>query len=326
MKEYSKRFKSQILQELFSTEIPEDWSLIALTLGLSQQPYQCAGYPVGGSLNLAKNIEREAKRLGVTFRYNSTVDRIVVEDGVAKGVTLRGGEHVDADYVISAADGHTTLFGMLEGKYLSKPYQKAYESYPLFPSSIMVALGLKGDYSGYPHESSPYFKEPITLFDGSSHNRFNLNVYHYDPTLAPKGKTLITVMFNTWEGEQWQQLATDNPKQYEEEKSKLTKEVLARLEKIIGPLEDKVEMVDVSTPHSVIRYTGNWQGSFEGFAPTKATLSKSLPKTLPGLKHFAMIGQWTTPGGGLPTAAKDGLDIAKKLCKEHGKPFTSKLS
>lgn len=133
MKEYSKRFKSQILQELFSTEIPEDWSLIALTLGLSQQPYQCAGYPVGGSLNLAKNIEREAKRLGVTFRYNSTVERIVVEDGVAKGVTLRGGEQVEADYVISAADGHTTLFGMLEGKYLSKPYQRAYESYPLFP-------------------------------------------------------------------------------------------------------------------------------------------------------------------------------------------------
>lgn len=326
MKEYSKRFKSQILQELFSTEIPEDWSLIALTLGLSQQPYQCAGYPVGGSLNLAKNIEREAKRLGATFRYNSTVERIVVEDGVAKGVTLRGGEQVEADYVISAADGHTTLFGMLEGKYLSKPYQRAYESYPLFPSSIMVALGLKGDYSGYPHESSPYFKEPITLFDGSSHNRFNLNVYHYDPTLAPKGKTLITVMFNTWEGEKWQQLATDNPKQYEEEKKRLSEQVIDRLSLIIGPLEDKIVMVDVSTPHSVIRYTGNWQGSFEGFAPTKATLSKSLPKTLPGLKHFAMIGQWTTPGGGLPTAAKDGLDIAKKLCKEHGKPFAAKLS
>lgn len=133
-------------------------------------------------------------------------------------------------------------------------------------------------------------------------------------------------MFNTWEGEKWEQLATEHPKQYEEEKKRLSEQVIDRLSRIIGPLEDKVEMVDVSTPHSVIRYTGNWQGSFEGFAPTKATLSKSLPKILPGLKNFAMIGQWTTPGGGLPTAAKDGLDIAKKLCKEHGKPFTSKLS
>jgi len=44
-----------------------------------------------------------------------------------------------------------------------------------------------------------------------------------------------------------------------------------------------------------------------------------------GLDNFAMIGQWTTPGGGLPTAAQDGRDIAIKLCKKDGKRFTGKL-
>jgi hypothetical protein len=38
-----------------------------------------------------------------------------------------------------------------------------------------------------------------------------------------------------------------------------------------------------------------------------------------------MIGQWTTPGGGLPTAAKDGRDIAIKLCKEDGRIFKATL-
>lgn len=97
--------------------------------------------------------------------------------------------------------------------------------------------------------------------------------------------------------------------------------VLKRLEQVFGSLEGLVDMVDVSTPNSVVHYTSNWKGSFEGFAPTKTTLSKRLPKKLPGLANFAMIGQWTTPGGGLPTAAKDGHDIAKMLCKEDGKPF-----
>ena len=323
MKEYAKRYKSQVLQELFSTEIPPDWSLIALSLGLSQQPYKCAGYPVGGSLNLAKNMERLAKKLGVTFQYNFKVEKIIVENAVATGVVDPDGKTLNADYIISAADGYTTLFGILDGKYVPKAYQKAYETYPLFPSSIMIALGLKGDYSNLPHTSSPYFEDPIVLFDGSKHNRFNLNVYHYDPTLAPKGKTLITVMINTWEGEKWEQLAQQNPEQYKEEKKNLEKQVLKRVEKIIGPLEEVLEMVDVSTPHSVIRYTGNWQGSFEGFAPTKETLSKQLPKTLEGLSNFAMIGQWTSPGGGLPTAARDGLVIAKKLCKQDGKQFSS---
>jgi phytoene dehydrogenase-like protein len=93
---------------------------------------------------------------------------------------------------------------------------------------------------------------------------------------------------------------------------------------LLGPLEGLIDMVDVSTPHSVIRYTGNWKGSFEGFAPTKATLSARLPKTLDGLSRFAMIGQWTVPGGGLPTAAKDGRDIAKMICKQDGKRFSGK--
>jgi phytoene dehydrogenase-like protein len=90
-----------------------------------------------------------------------------------------------------------------------------------------------------------------------------------------------------------------------------------------GGFTDHVEMIDVSTPHSVIHYTRNWKGSFEGFAPTKGTLGKRLPKRLPGLEHFSMIGQWTSPGGGLPTAAKDGRDIAMRLCKEDKKRFTA---
>ncbi|MGE0074993.1 MAG: hypothetical protein AB7S52_07180, partial [Sphaerochaetaceae bacterium] len=97
------------------------------------------------------------------------------------------------------------------------------------------------------------------------------------------------------------------------------------LEKMFGDIKEHIDMVDVSTPHSVIRYTGNWKGSFEGFAPTRKTLSKTLPKTLKGLENFSMIGQWTSPGGGLPTAAQDGRDIAIKLCKLDKRQFTGAL-
>ncbi len=325
MEEFAARFKNPKLQELFLTEIPQSWSLISLSMGLSQQPYKSAGYPVGGSLNIARNIERRVRELGGDIHYGAPVEHINVQDGKATGVRLSKGETIDADFVISAADGYTTLFHLLEGAFISKPYKDAYDCYPLFPSSVFIALGVKGDFSHLPHTSSPYFKTPIQFPDGTNHNRFNLNVYHYDPTLAPGGRTLITVLVNTWEGDKWEELATKDPKRYAQEKQRISKEVIDRLEQIIGPMAEQIEMVDISTPHSVIRYTGNWQGSYEGFAPTRATLSKRLPKTLPDLQHFAMIGQWTTPGGGLPTAAKDGLDIAKYLCKQDGKRFRSSV-
>lgn len=323
MKAFAERFKNPQLKELFLTEIPADWSVVSLTLGLAQQPFRSAGYTIGGSLNLARNIERSAISMGAEFLYGAAVEKILVEDSTAIGVALADGRTIEADYVISAADGYQTLYSMLGGAYLPKPVKTAYETYPLFPSTVFVALGVDRDCSDLPHGFSPYFAKPIFLPDGTEHHRFAVNVYHYDPTLSPSGKTLITVLINTWEGKKWEDLFQHDKETYEKEKQRIAQEVIDRLDGLVGHIADSIDMVDISTPHSVIRYTGNWQGSFEGFAPTKATLSKTLPKTLVGLKNFAMIGQWTTPGGGLPTAAKDGRDIAIQLCKEDGKPFKS---
>jgi phytoene dehydrogenase-like protein len=323
MEVYANRFKSPLLKELFLTEIPAEWSLISLTMGLSQQPKKSAGYTVGGSLNLAKNIERVIRGLGGTILYGKAVSRILVERDVAVGVQLVDGTSIEADYVIGAADGHATLYHLLEGKYLNKQLEDIYKHFPLFPSTVFVAIGVDKDCSALPHIFTPYLKTPIRFPDGAEHRRFGVNVYHYDPTLAPKGKTLVTVLFNTWEGEAWEELYRKDKDLYEREKQRIGEEVVDRLESIIGDFSAHVEMVDVSTPHTVIKYTGNWKGSFEGFAPTKRTLSVKVPKQLPGLRNFSMIGQWTSPGGGLPTAAKDGRDIAIQLCREDGKVFTS---
>lgn len=40
----------------------------------------------------------------------------------------------DADFVISAADGHYTIFKMLEGKYMDKEVKKLYHEHPRWPS------------------------------------------------------------------------------------------------------------------------------------------------------------------------------------------------
>ncbi len=82
-----------------------------------------------------------------------------------------------------------------------------------------------------------------------------------------------------------------------------------------------VEKTDVSTPHSVERYTHNWHGSFEGFAPTPAALMSKLPREVPGLRNCHMVGQWTTPGGGIPPAGLDGRNLAIKLCRRDKKLF-----
>lgn len=325
LEEYAQRFSSPKIREFLGTMIPGDWSLASITLGLSQQHIKGAGYPVGGSLNLARNMERVIKRLGADLRYGNTVSKINVVDGVAVGITTEQGETIAADYVISAADGYQTLHNFLGGAYMPQSLQQAYETYPLFPSSIFIAMGIDRDCSELPHSSTPHLEPPMKLADGTVVPHFSITVYNYDDTLAPKGKTLVTVIINTWNSGFWTELAQTDRKQYELTKDTIGKQVVGYLEKEFGDIKEHIDMVDVSTPHSVIRYTGNWKGSYEGFAPTRKTLSRPLPKTLKGLENFAMIGQWTSPGGGLPTAAQDGRDIAIKLCKQDKRQFTGAL-
>lgn len=325
IEEYSQRFTSSKIKEFLGAVIPSDWSLASITLGLSQQHVKGAGYPVGGSLNLSRNIERVVKQLGGNLRYGLEVEKVEVKAGAAVGVTTKQGETIDADYVISAADGYQTLYNFLKGAYIPPLVQQAYETYPLFPSSVFVALGLDRDCSELPHASTPYLNPQLELADGSVHQHFSVTIYNYDDTLAPKGKTLVTAILNTWNSKFWVEMAQSDKKQYKLIKDSIAQYVIEHLEKEFGNIKDHVEMVDVSTPYSVIRYTGNWKGSYEGFAPTRKTLSRNLPKMLKGLDNFAMIGQWTTPGGGLPTAAQDGRDIAIKLCEKDGKRFTGKL-
>jgi phytoene dehydrogenase-like protein len=81
----------------------------------------------------------------------------------------------------------------------------------------------------------------------------------------------------------------------------------------------------VATPLTYERYTGNWQGSMEGWMITTETMGmafgKGMDKTLPGLENFYMIGQWVEPGGGLPPAATSARKVIGMICKQDGAKF-----
>jgi phytoene dehydrogenase-like protein len=82
-------------------------------------------------------------------------------------------------------------------------------------------------------------------------------------------------------------------------------------------------MIDVSTPSTVMRYTDNWKGSFEGWLLTPRMGLRRMKKVLPGLKQFYMAGQWVEPGGGLPGGLLSGRNVTQFICKKDGKRFTT---
>jgi phytoene dehydrogenase-like protein len=98
--------------------------------------------------------------------------------------------------------------------------------------------------------------------------------------------------------------------------------VIEVLEKRIPAVRDAIEVCDVSTPATVHRYTGNWQGSMEGWFISPGSSLRPLPNTLEGLRQFMMVGQWVSPGGGLPSGLMTARNTLKAICRHDHVPFT----
>jgi len=96
-----------------------DFSALAFIMMFAWFNQKNAGYLIGGSLPLAKRMTSRYLDLDGKLRTKSRVTRIVVENNITKGIILSDGTEIKSDYVISAADGHSTIFEMLGGKYLN---------------------------------------------------------------------------------------------------------------------------------------------------------------------------------------------------------------
>jgi phytoene dehydrogenase-like protein len=325
VKDFADKFKDPFLKRAWGAmfNLP-DFPLMGLLMTTAWMSNRDAGYPIGGSLPFAKSIEQRYINLGGEIHYSTRVEKILVENNQAVGIRLTDGREFRANRVISAADGFSTINHMLDRAFIAPELQEYYDRGEIFQPLVMVSMGVGIDLSDQPNVAVHLLDKPITIA-GNEENSIQIKHYCYDKTLAPQGKSVVMAMFNS-NYDYWKKLAED-PERYDAEKKQAALTTISTINRYIPGFEKAVEAVDVATPLTTERYTGNWQGSFEGWLITTKNMSKSfsggLPHTLPGLKNFYMVGQWVEPGGGLPTAGISGRGIFKRICKEDGKAFTT---
>jgi phytoene dehydrogenase-like protein len=278
-----------------------------------------AGYLMGGSLPMAQRMTNRYLYLGGELRTKSRVTKIVVENNIAKGAILSDGSEIKADYIISAADGHSTIFDMLGGKYVNKKISNAYENWDLFTPIVQVSFGInKKTESEVPVET--WITKDQAIGRTKTTHGYSIMNYWFDPTMAPEGKSVLVMRFDSpWE--LWRDL---DKTEYKNEKAQIEKDAKAILEKRYPGITDGIEVVDVATPLTDVSYTGVWKGSYEGFMPSSKNLMDNLNLSIPGLKKFYMAGQWLFPGGGLPPAGQSGKWAIQYICKEEGIDFKKK--
>jgi phytoene dehydrogenase-like protein len=323
---FAKRFKDPFLRQAFPHLFA--WPEIPMMAAVSLLAYMHtgnAGFPAGGSLEFARSIEKRYLELGGEIYYKTQVEKILVDDGRATGVRLYNDEVHHADYILSAADGHSTLFDMIGEEYLSKKVAGLYKGQLPTYSMVLISFGVKRDLSSEPHWATYLLDEPLLI---AGENRHAIGVKHYcfDPSLAPAGKSVIEVILRS-NYAYWEHIY--GRKLYDTEQTQVSDILLDFLEKRYPGLSAQVEMVDEATPLSYERYTGNWLGSTTGWLLTDKTamlMLRGIPKTLSKLKNFYMAGQWVEPGGSVPLVALSGRNAIQMICHADHKPFTTRIA
>ncbi|MBM3404724.1 MAG: NAD(P)/FAD-dependent oxidoreductase [Bacteroidetes bacterium] len=316
--------KNPLLKKVFEFIFVPEMTALFIMMTLSSMNKRSAGYPIGGSLKFAELLEERYLSLGGKIHYQSPVAEILVREHTAMGILLQNGTIHDSDMVISAADGHHTIYELLHGKYINGEVRKIYGHFLPFSSYIMVSLGVNRTFDKDFHSVAFPAQQTIFLDDKTQTNDISVHLYNYDKTLAPEGRTLVTVGFETRNDQYWTSLRRTDPAKYKAEKERIAAVVIDELETRFGQIKDHIEMIDVMTPATVIRYTNNWKGSFEGWILTPKVGLKRLKKTLPGLKGFYMIGHWVEPGGGLPACLLSGRNVSEIITHKDRKKFISK--
>ncbi|MEN8446313.1 MAG: NAD(P)/FAD-dependent oxidoreductase [Cyanobacteria bacterium J06555_13] len=319
------RFKDPFLRRA----IPQmfAWPSIPVVVGMSllaSMHNKNAGFPIGGSLAFAQAIEQRYLALGGTIHYNAQVERVLVERDRTIGIRLYNNDEYFSNRVISACDGHSTVFDLLGGKYTSLCIKRIYNGHLPVHSQLQVSLGVNRDFSHQPHWTTYLLNRPVVI---AGENRYDISVKHYcfDPSLSPPGKSVVIVMLTT-AYQYWQRIYGRS--MYNAEEIQESGILIDQLEQFYPGIKADIEFVDVATPLSYERYTGNWQGSNCGWLLNKQTmplLIAGLPKTLPGLHHFYQIGQWVEPGGSVPVVAMSGRNIIQQICHEDRKAFKAMI-
>ena len=268
----------------------------------------------GGIYNLTKAMFEQAKKLGVKFRFNSEVKKIVMKEKVAKGVQISD-KTEEYDVVLSNSDVTYSYEKMIEEKSSSaKKYSKLEPSL----SGVVFYWGIRGENPELAHNNILFSDNYEDEFEAI----FKRGEISEDPTVyinitsksvredAPIGHENWFVLINApWDsGQDWEKIVKD-----------LKRTVIRKVINRCGiDITERIVEEKVITPKYIYDWTFSNKGSIYGVSSnSKYSAFFRQRARSKEFKNLYFCGGSAHPGGGMPLAVLSGMQAAEKIVKDN---------
>ena len=324
-------FVDERIKRVFVTEA--DFMSIIVPIGWAyHHDFQSA--PIGGSQAFPQWLVRQVEGAGSRILLGRGVRRIQVERDQATGVVLQADPSRDlpetlvrCDYVVATNDVLTLYEKMLPPDTLSPARLEKLRNMELYSSSVTISIGLDcpTEEFGFGEELVILTRDDVPREEQNCGDpeRAAITVLApsiRDASLAPAGKGTLTLFITVGieYGDQWR---TGNGRErganYRTFKQSYADAVLRRVEQTLGiDLRGHIEVMDIATPVTHWRYTGNHGGTLMGGRPTSINMRNRVAGYRTPVKHLLLGGQWAEYGGGVPVATRAGANSALLILKE----------
>jgi phytoene dehydrogenase-like protein len=272
---------------------------------------------------IPRALARILKANGGELRLKARVKRIVIRDGVARGVSMEDGEEIEADTVLSNASCIPTYMDLVGEEHLSKAFVRALKGYRVSIPSPIVYFGLS--------EKPPFRCHSAVLVGGLEKVNAYWDEYYahglmariddlpvgltcpslYDDTLAPEGRYAVSAILPSP-----YRLKYSN---WDAEKPYFIEEVIASVERRAFPgFGSLVEFADMTTPLDFERELNLPEGAIYGLEMSVPTLGPFRASyRSPVVKGLYLTGASTNPGGGVPLVMMSGMFVSSLMVKDR---------
>lgn len=280
-------------------------------------------YPKGGMISIPKALRRIMERFGAEIRFDSLVERIIVRDGVARGVRLRGGEEIYSRAVISNAHSRSTYLELVGEENLPYVVRRAVRNQPCSMPAPTFHLGLKEEMDSVRSHLTVILPER-DKFDNVWYEFYDKGLLyrpddggflvscasHDDPDLAPEGKQVLSAIYIApykLKYHDWDDIAGE-----------WAWECVDSLDKRAFPgLRGNVEWIDSVTPVELERRLRLPEGAFFGLEMSGLNMGPFRPNYRSrAVKNLYLTGQCTNPGGGVPLVMISGINASSRLVND----------
>jgi phytoene desaturase len=325
------------LFEVLGEYFPSQRARIAFTFQskyLGMAPWRCPGFYAmipfvehrygiyhtqGGLSEISVAMAKVATEMGATFRYNTPVERLLLDGRNVTGVVLADGKEERADVTVVNADFGYAATKLVPPGTLRRWSEKALAKKRFSMSTFMLYLGVKKTYD-LPHHTIVFAKDYIKNVDDieagvwpeGNASFYVRNASRNDPTLAPPGCSALYVLVPAPN----KRGSVDWPA----EQQRLRDYVIAQMKARLGmsDLEENIVVERAFTPD-------NWVNDFNVHIGATFNLGHNLGQMLywrphnnfEELDNMYLVGG-THPGNGLPTIYESGRISAGMICERFG--------